>query len=151
MIRRKGLLFAVLIAIIAVGGGVFWFISQQSGAPKTTEDNSPVKVSNLDKTPTKLTDNQTAMVKSYVSDMVVAKHGQGTYTATFRDGSYNRTVTQDGGIITTLLVDVAETQETYLVTWTGGDNATNGTSYVRCAPESDQMVHPSVCKELTDD
>lgn len=150
MMRRKAVIILILV-ITAISIGAFWFVSQQSDTPKIAEDNSPVKVSNLDKTPTKLTDNQTAMVKSYVSNMVVTKHGEGNYTATFRDGSYNRTVTSQGGIITTLLVDVVETKETYLVTWTGGDNATNSTSYVRCAPESDQIVHPSVCKELAND
>jgi hypothetical protein len=148
--RRKAVLIIVLI-ITVIGIGIFWFASQRSDVPKTIEDNSPVKVSNLDRTPTKLTDNQAAMIKASVSNMVVTKHGQSSYTATFRDGSYNRTVTSQGGIITTLLVDVAEIKETYLVTWTGGDNATNSTSYVRCAPESDQIVHPSVCKELAND
>lgn len=148
--RHKATIILVLV-ITMLSIGVFWFTSQRSDTPKTAEDNSPVKISDLDKTPTKLTDNQMAMVKSYVSSKVVSKHGEGSYTATFRNGSYNRTVTPQGGIITTLLVDVTETKETYLVTWTGGDNATNSTSYVRCAPESDQIVHPSVCKEIAND
>jgi hypothetical protein len=148
-LRNILILFAVLLII---GGAVAaWMLIQSEKKPQSTTDSYPVEVKNLESSDLSLTDAQKTMVKSYVSSTVTAKHGEGEYEATYREGSYKRTVNAQGGIINTALVDVNTPKETYLVTWTGGDNDPYGTSYVRCAPEADQIVHPSTCKELAND
>lgn len=149
--RRKPLLITLAIALLIGGSIGGWILTQPKQSTTPADTTYPVAVTKLDKTPKQLTDAQLAMIKSYVSATVTAKHGEGSYDATYREGSYKRTVTPQGGIITTVLIDVASTKETYLVTWTGGDNDRNSTSYVRCAPEADQYTHPSACKELADD
>ena len=149
--RLKNILIILVILLIIGGAVVIWLVSQSEKKTQSTTDSYSVEVKNLESSDLTLTDAQKTMVKTYVSSTVTAKHGEGEYEATYREGSYKRTVNPQGGIINTALVDVSSPKETYLVTWTGGDNDPYGTSYVRCAPETDQLVHPSICKELAND
>lgn len=147
---NKILIGFILLTIIIGAAAVFVVVSRQSKTPSPSESYA-ADVKNLESPNLKLTDTKKKMIKSYVSSTLVAKYGEGTYEATYREGSYLRTITPQGGIISTALIDVPAKKETYLVTWTGGDNDPYGTSYVRCAPESAQLVHPSTCKELAND
>lgn len=149
--RINKILIAFILLTIAVGATVAIAVMNQQSKTPSPSDSYAADVKNLESPSLKLTDSKKKMIKSYVSSTLVAKYGEGTYDATYREGSYLRTVTPQGGIISTALIDVPAKKETYLVTWTGGDNDPYGTSYVRCAPESDQLVHPSTCKELAND
>lgn len=142
----------ILIALLVIAGAIAaWVLTQRPKATSIPSSSYAAEVKNLESPKLKLTEAQKTMIKSYISSTLVAKYGEGKYEATYREGSYIRTVTPEGGIISNALIDVAAKKETYRVTWTGGDNDPYGTSYVRCAPESDQLVHPSICKELAND
>lgn len=148
---RKQLLIILAIIVLVVGGGITWAVMRKKATPTVAKPSYSVSVKGMDSTPTPLSDTTKQMVQSYIDAQLTAKHGPGTYQAAIRQGSYKRVITPEGGIITTMLVDVSSTKETYLFTRTGGDNSQYGTSYVRCAPEGQQMVHPSLCKDMSDD
>lgn len=152
--RRGKLVIIIILLILAIGAAALWLLKSTTPPKASTEEKTsyPVEIGNLETSGLQLSETRMTMIKSYVSSAVTAKHGEeGVYQATYRQKSYKRLVTPQGTIVNTVLVDVASTKETYLVTWTGGENDSHGTSYIRCAPEADQFVHPSVCKELADD
>ena len=151
MTRRKFIIIIVILILVGAGVVAWAALRPRETPPEANEPTYAATISNLDTTSTNLPQKRIDMIKNYVSAMVVAKYGDGKYDAVYRDGSYKRTVTPQGGIVSTALIDVTTTKETYLVTWTGGENDTHGTSYARCAPEADQLVQPSVCKELSND
>lgn len=143
-IRPVWLILGVLV-LVGLGVGITVKLlhkpAQQSGDPAYH-----VQTKGLTSTPTPLTDNTMTLIKQSVDRVVTTKHGQGTYTATYRNGSYQRMVYPNGAISMSVLIDVAETHETYKFTRTGGDNGPS-TTYTHCAPDDQQMVHPSVCKD----
>lgn len=146
---RKAILLILVVFLLLVGGGIavtlhIW----EKPAAQPAKPAYNVTTTGLAKTPTPLPANVITLIEQSVDQVVTSRHGSGKYTATYRDGSYNRVVYPSGAIATSVLIDVKETHETYLFTRTGGDNATAAsTSYIRCAPDSEQMVHPSVCKD----
>lgn len=149
---RKQLLTLFIAIVLIIAGVVVYNVLHAKKEPKT--ESAPSKsltVNGLDSTPTPLSDTTKQMIQTYVDAQLTAKHGKGIYTASIRDNSYKRIVTPQGGIVTTLLIDVPSTQETYKFTRTGGDNDQYGTSYVRCAADDQQMVQPSKCKDQSDD
>lgn len=150
--NTKKIVITTSLLLLLAGGSVLAYFLLHKPAKKAPATQQPTsQVSGLDSTPTPLSNDTKSMVQTYVDTTLETKHGKGEYPASFRAGSYKRVVTPDGGIIMTLLVDVPQTKETYLFTKTGADNSPIGTSYLRCAPEADQLVHPSVCKDIGND
>lgn len=144
--HRKTILITLLVIIVLVVSGVVTYMLLHK-EKKPTGPSYNVNTTGLTKTPTPLPDSTMELIKESVNRVVTTRHGQGAYTAIYRDGSYKRIVYPSGAISMSVLVDVQETKETYIFIRTGGDNATASTTYTHCAPESDQMVHPSVCKD----
>ncbi|GEM_PF-1962486 len=152
MIYTYRKLILIILVILFIGGaGLTVFLqvhkNQAAVSKKDTAPTHSVATTGLSKTPVKLPDSVVSLIESSVDTVVTTRHGSGTYTATYRDGSYIRKVYPSGTILTTLLIDVKQTKETYLFTRTGSDDAQASTSYIYCAPDSQQMVYPSICKD----
>lgn len=155
---RKLLLVVLALSVLLCMGAVIYFIlpknhpastksssSQSSTSPQSSQYS--VTTTNLDKIPAQLSDKTLTLIKQSVDQTVTSRHGKGTYTATYRTGSFQQITYPSGGVAIQLLIDVPETKETYLFTKTGTEYASASTSEIRCAPANEQMVHPSVCQD----
>ena len=151
---RKQLIAALIILLMLIGGFIAYnALHSRKTAPTpkaSTTDSTSVK--GLDDSKNfPISDVTKTMIQTYLTGTVSAKHGKTAYSAVARNGSYSRTVTPDGGVLTTVLVDVLPFKETYLFYRTGSDSSQYGTAQLRCAPEADQLAHPSVCKDASND
>lgn len=150
---RKQLIAALLVLLLSISGVITYSVLQSKKSHQVVDtpvDTAVIKgLDNKKNFP--LSSVTQKMVETYLIGTLKDKHGSRTYTATVRGGSYDRVVTPQGGIIVSLLVDVAPFNETYLFYRTGDDNATMVSSQLRCADEADQMVQPSKCKDKTND
>ena len=151
---RKQLIAALIVILMLIGGFIAYSAPHSKKtvpAPKVSTTNSK-SIEGLDNSKNfPVSDLTKSMIQDYLTGTVSAKHGKTAYSAVMRNGSYSRTVTPDGGIITTVLVDVLPFKETYLFYRTGSDSSQYSTAQLRCAPEADQLVHPSVCKDASND
>lgn len=150
---RKQLLAVLIVILMLIGGAIAYNALHPKKVPAvkvTTTASSSIKGLDVSKN-FPISDVTKKMIETYLNGTVGAKHGKATYSAVAREGSYNRTVTPDGGIITTVLIDVQPFKETYLFYRTGSDSSQYSTSQLRCAPEAEQIVHPSKCKDASND
>jgi hypothetical protein len=151
---RKQLIAAFIVILLIIGGIITYTVlqSKKDTAKKAPAVTTSKTIQGLDdKKDFPLPDTTIQMVESYINSAMTAKHKNSTYTAKVRSGSYNQTVTPEGGTITSLLVDVMPFKETYSFYRTSGSDPQFSTSSLRCAPEAQQIVHPSVCKDLSND
>jgi hypothetical protein len=142
--RKQLLLIGLLIAILVAG-----FIIYKAATPPKQIINKPQMTIIQPSSSAPLSKTSIQQINDNITKLLTTKHGAGAYTAKIRDKTYTHEVTPQGTIIVQVLIDVPQLNETYIYINIGNNN--NATAQIYCAPEADQLVHPSVCKELIND
>lgn len=148
---RKAIL--VILALLVLGGtgiGIYSYLQHSKAQKETKQEIKKEPIKGVDSL--SISSDIKDAINRYATGTLTAVYGKGTYDISVRDNSYQRSVTPEGSVVTEVLLDVPEKKSTYLYTQvTSGVNPAYGTSYLRCAPESEQLVKPSVCKDVAND
>jgi hypothetical protein len=139
MYRKQIILFVVIIGILV--GSIILYLSLRTEKPTPVMKTPTVTL----RAPATLPASLKQKVINNTEKIMIRKHGEGTYTATVREGSYKREADQYGVLITNMLIDISETKETYHYSQMGGDDSSRAVEQLVCAVEADQAAHPSTC------
>jgi len=151
---RKTILI-MLAAILVITGCIFGVYQYQMAhriipTPVAKQEKAKVAIKNIDTVPLSL-EAKNAITHD-AAEALQNRYGVASYTIVLREQSYRHDVAPDNTATTTILLDIPEKKITYLYTQikSGVDSAYD-TLYLRCAPEDQQLVHPSVCQDSVSD
>lgn len=156
MIYTHRKIILIILAVVLVITGCIFGIYQYRMAhrilpsPVTKQEKAKIEIKDIDTVPLSL-EAKNAITRD-TADALQNRYGVGSYTIVLREQSYHHDVAPDNTATTTILLDIPEKKITYLYTQIkSGVDSTYDTLYLRCAPEDQQLVHPSVCRDGASD